>query len=127
MNVSPATKVHLLSGATDMRLGYDGLFALAKGLLEADPLSGHLFGFCNRARNRLKILYWDGSGLWICAKRLERGRYAWPQTDPAAAMKSGGRRVLMTQAELTLLLHGIDLAATSRRRWHRVESGSAAA
>ena len=62
MNLSPATKVHLLAGSTDMRTGFDGLFALAKGLLQADPLSGHLFGFCNKGRNRLKILYWDGSG-----------------------------------------------------------------
>jgi transposase len=125
MNFSPATKVHLLSGATDMRLGFEGLYALAKGLLQADPLSGHLFGFCNRGRNRLKILYWDGSGLWICAKRLEKGRYAWPQTPPPPA---GGaapdRRVLMTHAELTMLLHGIDLSATRRRRWHRVENSA---
>ena len=70
MNFSPATKVYLLAGSTDMRMGFDGLFALAKGLLQADPLSGHLFGFCNKGRNRLKILYWDGSGLWICAKLM---------------------------------------------------------
>jgi transposase len=124
MNVSPATKVHLLCGSTDLRLGFDGLFALAKGLLQADPLSGHLFGFCNKARNRLKILYWDGSGLWICTKRLERGRYAWPQPAPGAA---GDRRLILTQAELMLLLHGIDLAATRRRRWHRVEGAASAA
>jgi transposase len=67
MNVSPATKVYLLAGPTDMRRGFDGLFALAKGLLDADPLSGHLFGFCNKGRTRLKLLYWDGSGLWVCA------------------------------------------------------------
>jgi len=127
MNFSPATKVHLLAGSTDMRLGYDGLFALAKGLLDADPLSGHLFGFCNKARNRLKILYWDGSGLWICSKRLERGRYAWPQTPPAGAGAAPERKVLMTHAELMMLLHGIDLCATRRRRWHRVENGTLAA
>jgi transposase len=128
MNVSPATKVYLLAGATDMRLGFNGLFALAKGLLVEDPLSGHLFAFCNKGRNRLKILYWDGSGLWICTKRLERGRYAWPSlpsaSSPGAAPE---RRVLMTHAELMLLLHGIDLAATRCRRWHRVEGGAVAA
>lgn len=122
MNVSPATKVHLLAGSTDMRLGFEGLFALAKGLLQADPLSGHLFGFCNKGRNRLKILYWDGSGLWICAKRLERGRFAWPQMAPPAAGAAPGRRVLMTHAELLMLLHGIDLSGTRRRRWHRIET-----
>jgi transposase len=122
MNFSPATKVHLLAGSTDMRMGFDGLFALAKGLLQADPLSGHLFGFCNKGRNRLKILYWDGSGLWICTKRLEKGRFAWPQTPPSAAGAMPQRRVLMTHAELMMLLHGIDLAATRRRKWHRVEN-----
>ncbi len=122
MNFSPATKVYLLAGSTDMRMGFDGLFALAKGLLQADPLSGHLFGFCNKGRNRLKILYWDGSGLWICAKRLERGRLAWPQIPPSDPGTAPVRRVLMTHAELTMLLHGIDVAATRRRRWHRVES-----
>jgi transposase len=122
MNISPATKVYLLAGSTDMRLGFEGLFALSKGLLQDDPLSGHLFGFCNKGRNRLKILYWDGSGLWICAKRLERGRFTWPQVSPSAAGVSPQRRVLMTHAELMMLLHGIDLAATRRRRWHRVEA-----
>jgi len=122
MNFSPATKVHLLAGSTDMRTGFDGLFALAKGLLQADPLSGHLFGFCNKGRNRLKILYWDGSGLWICAKRLEKGRFAWPQPPPPAGGAVPERRVLMTHAELMMLLHGIDLAATRRRNWHRVEN-----
>ena len=122
MNFSPATKVHLLAGSTDMRMGFDGLFALAKGLLQADPLSGHLFGFCNKGRNRLKILYWDGSGLWICAKRLEKGRFAWPQPPLPAGGAAPERRVLMTHAELMMLLHGIDLAATRRRKWHRVEN-----
>jgi transposase len=127
MNVSPATKVYLLAGPTDMRRGFDGLFALAKGLLDADPLSGHLFGFCNKGRNRLKILYWDGSGLWICAKRLERGRFAWPQPVPAAGGAGPPRRVLMTPAELMMLLHGIDLAATRRRPWLRIENSAPAA
>ena len=122
MNFSHATKVHLLAGSTDMRMGFDGLFALAKGLLQADPLSGHLFGFCNKGRNRLKILCWDGSGLWICAKRLEKGRFAWPQLSLPAGGAAPERRVLMTHAELMMLLHGIDLSATRRRNWHRVEN-----
>jgi len=124
MNFSPATKVYLLAGSTDMRMGFDGLFALAKGLLQADPLSGHLFGFCNKGRNRLKILYWDGSGLWICAKRLEKGRLAWPQPPLPAGGATAERRVLMTHTELMMLLHGIDPAVTRRRKWHRIENNA---
>lgn len=127
MNFSPATKVYLLAGATDMRMGFDGLFALAKGLLLVDPLSGHLFGFCNKGRNRMKILYWDGDGLWICAKRLDRGRFAWPQPAPPSPGAAPGRQVIMTHTELMMLLHGIDAAATRRRQWHRIESGTHAA
>lgn len=128
MNIGPATKVYLLAGSTDMRLGYDGLFALARGLLDADPLSGHLFAFCNKGRNRIKILYWDGSGLWLCAKRLEKGRYAWPDATPRTPQAAAAeRRVLMSQAELMMLLHGIDLSNARRRRWHRVEGTAAAA
>jgi len=115
-----ATKVHLLAGVTDMRRGFEGLHALARGLLEADPLSGHVFGFCNKGRNRLKLLYWDGSGLWICAKRLERGRFSWPEETRPPGTTS--RCVVMSQAELMMLLNGIDLAATRRRKWHRVEN-----
>lgn len=123
INPGPAIKVHLLAGGTDMRLGYEGLYALARGLLHEDPLSGHVFGFCNKNRNRVKFLYWDGSGLWICAKRLEEGRFAWPQQSAAAAdaQSSRQRTVIMSQAELTLLLNGIDLAATRKRRWYRAD------
>ena len=114
-----ATKVHLLAGVTDKRRGFEGLFALARALLEADPLSGHVFGFCNRGRNRLKLLYWDGSGLWICAKRLERGRFSWPSEPIIGA--SDSRCVRMTQAELTLLINGIDISKSHKRDWYRVD------
>ena len=62
--VGAATRVYLAVGATDMRKGFDGLQHLVRAQLEADPLSGHLFLFCNRPRTRLKVLFWDGSGLW---------------------------------------------------------------
>jgi transposase len=72
-----------------------------------------VFLFANAQRNRLKLLFWDGSGLWVCAKRLERGRFRWPEAG------SGQAKVALTHAELVLLLGGIDLAETRRRRWYR--------
>ena len=62
-----------------MRKGFDGLFGLVRNRLSADPMSGHVFLFCNAQHNRLKLLFWDGSGLWVCAKRLERGCFRWPE------------------------------------------------
>ena len=114
-----ATRIYLAPGRTDMRKGFDGLFALVRQQLELDPLSGHLFLFCNRHRTRLKALYWDGSGLWVCAKRLEKGRFCWPA--------AGAGRLAISAAELTLLLGGIDLAQTQRRQWWRVEPADTAA
>ena len=113
-----ATRIYLAAGATDMRKGFDGLFALVRQRLELDPLSGHLFLFCNGRRTRLKAFYWDGSGLWVCAKRLEKGRFCWPGAGETGA---GAARVAISGEELTLLLGGIDLTQTRRRTWWRCE------
>ena len=77
--VGPATRIYLAAGATDMRKSFEGLYGLVRDRLSCDPLSGHVFLFSNAQRNRLKLLFWDGSGLWVCAKRLEKGRFRWPQ------------------------------------------------
>ena len=114
--LSPATKVYLAAGATDLRKGFDGLCALVEAVLGEAPLSGHIFLFANATRTRLKVLVWDGSGLWICAKRLERGRYCWPGCGPEES-----RRVMMSQSELAMLLAGVDLERTRRRTWWRRE------
>jgi transposase len=115
LSLGAATRVYLAAGATDMRKGFEGLFALAKARMQMDPLSGHVFVFCNRPRNRIKVLYFDGSGLWVCAKRLERGRFRWP-------IAVEGPSMMLSRAELTLLLEGIDLKEARRRRgWYRAE------
>jgi len=101
------TRVFLKVGATDLRLGFDGLHAQVVTILKQDVLSGHVFGFCNRARTKVKLLMFDGSGLWVCAKRLEGGRLAWPQSG-AAEMD-----VLALQA----VLSGFELK--ERRHWYR--------
>src|SRR5436305_7966420 len=97
-----------------MRKGFNGLYGLVRDRLLCEPLSGHIFLFSNAQRNRLKLLFYDGSGLWVCAKRLDRGRFRWPDLDRESVT------VVLTQEELALLLGGIDLRHTERRRWHRV-------
>ena len=110
----PATRIYLAAGATDMRKSFEGLYGLVRDRLLCDPLSGHVFLFCNAQRNRLKLLFWDGSGLWVCAKRLEKGRFRWPEAESRQA------KIVLSHEELALLLGGIDLAGSRRRRWHRI-------
>jgi transposase len=111
--IGPATRIYLAAGATDMRKGFEGLYGLVRDQLQLEPLSGHIFIFSNAQRNRLKLLFWDGSGLWVCAKRLERGRFGWPQAE------AGQNKVVLSQEELALLVGGIDLAGSKRRAWFR--------
>jgi transposase len=113
--LSPATRIYLAVGATDLRKGFEGLYGLVRDRLLCEPTSGHLFLFSNARRNRIKVLHWDGSGLWLCAKRLERGRFSWPGEDAQAV------RVTVSQEELSLLLGGIDLTQTRRKNWYRKE------
>jgi transposase len=110
--LGPATKIYVGLDAIDMRKGFDGLFGLVRERLGHDPLSGHLFLFINRPHTRLKALVWDGSGLWVCAKRLERGRFHWPAGE--------GVSVTMRSEELAMLLNGLDLKQAKRRtNWLR--------
>jgi len=100
--LGPATRIYLAAGVTDMRKGFEGLYGLVRDRLSCEPLSGHLFLFCNAQRNRLKVLVWDGSGLWVCAKRLEKGRFTWPQSGDAQG------KVVLSHEELSFVI-----------RWHR--------
>ncbi len=96
----PGSRVWLVAGVTDMRKGFDGLATVVKTQIDADPLSGHLFVFRGRRGDRIKVLWWDGDGLCLYAKRLERGKFVWPQA------QSG--QVHLTAAQLSMLLEGID-------------------
>lgn len=111
--IGPATRIYLATGGTDMRKGFEGLYGLARDQLSCEPLSGHVFLFSNAKRNRLKMLFWDGSGLWVCSKRLEKGRFRWPEA------ANGETRVTLSHEELALLVGGIDLATARPRRWYR--------
>jgi transposase len=93
-------QVWLAAGATDMRNGFDGLAGLVQKQLSDDPFSGQLFVFRGRAGDRVKILWWDGDGLCLFAKRLERGRFVWPQATSGS--------VALSAAQLSMLLEGID-------------------
>jgi len=117
--IGGATRVYLAVGATDMRKSFEGLSGMVREKLNADPHSGHWFVFCNKSRTRLKVLIWDGSGLWVCAKRLERGTFSWPK---AGTGKDGNANALrLSQEELALLLGGIDLTKTERKSWWRLK------
>lgn len=94
------TQVWLAAGVTDMRRGMDGLASLVQTTLEENPFSGHVFVFRGRRGHLIKILWWGGDGLCLFVKRLERGRFVWPQAE------SG--RVYLTSAQLSMLLEGID-------------------
>ena len=98
-----------------MRKAIDGLSALTREVLLEDPTNGHLFVFCNRARNRIKILYFEDSGFWLLHKRLERGRFTWPGTE-----KEDDRHLVLEQAELMAILGGIDFSGIRRKDWYRV-------
>jgi transposase len=111
--LGPATRIYLAAGATDMRKGFEGLYGLVRDRLLCEPLSGHLYLFCNAQRNRLKILFWDGTGLWVCAKRLPKGCFTWPPSGDEQG------KVVLSHEELSLLLGGIDLAKTKSKRWYR--------
>ena len=110
--LGPATKIFLAVEAVDMRKGFEGLYGLVRDRLGQDPLSGYLFLFTNRQRTRLKALVWDGSGLWVCAKRLEKGRFHWP-------VAADARSVTMRAEELAMLVNGLDLKQATARKWYR--------
>ncbi len=99
--------VWLATGWTDMRKGFDGLAALAQDHLRRDPFSGQAFVFRGRQGRLIKVLWWDGQGLCLFAKRLEKGRFIWPAT-------SAGAAAALTPAQLAMLLEGIDWRAPIR-------------
>jgi transposase len=102
---SGSARVWLAAGVTDMRKGFDGLAALVQEKLKRDPHSGQVFVFRGRRGDLVKLIWWDGQGLCLFAKRLERGRFVWPQISASGAE---GAAVHLTPAQLAMLLEGID-------------------
>lgn len=118
--LSAATRVFIVTGPTDMRKSFNGLYGIVAQQLGQDPVSGHVFVFCNRSRTRIKLLFWDGSGLWVCAKRLEKGAFSWDWPAQAGAYSS------LPQEQLAMLLGGIDLRGAKMKRWYRTNGNKAA-
>ncbi|HVY88076.1 MAG TPA: IS66 family insertion sequence element accessory protein TnpB [Hyphomonadaceae bacterium] len=104
ISLAPGTQVYLVSRPVDLRNGFDGLAAKAQQIVGADPFSGHLFLFRGKRGDYLKALYWDGSGLCLFAKRLEKGRFVWPPIVDGA--------LTLTPAQLALLIEAMDWRRT---------------
>jgi transposase len=115
LTLPSSVRIYVAAEAVDLRRGFDGLAAATRSVIGADPMSGHVFVFLNRRRNRIKLLVWDRTGYWLLYKRLERGTFEIP-TRPAP----GQQHVEVDAGELGLMLEGVDLrSARRRRRWYR--------
>ena len=119
MILTHSVRVCLALEPCDMRKGFDGLAALVAGQLREDPVSGKLFVFTNRRRDMVKMLYWDGSGLWTLAKRLERGRFNWPR-----GLAEGAGKLVIRPEALEMLLSGVDLKDGCKRAWYEAAAGA---
>lgn len=114
ITIPAGVRIHLAMGVTDMRKGFDGLAMLAQEVLKQNPFSGHFFIFRGRRGDLVKLLYWDGQGYCLFAKRLEKGRFVWPVTREGS--------VVLTTAQLSMLLEGIDWRLPVRT-WQPVAAG----
>ncbi len=111
LTLPPSVRVFVHLGPTDMRRSFDGLAGMVREILQADPMSGHLFVFFNRRRDRVKILFWDRTGLALWYKRLEEGVFTLPKASDADQPS-----VEMNWADVSLILEGIDLTGAKRRK-----------
>jgi transposase len=116
LSFTGALQVFVALEPCDLRKSFNGLEGLVRERLGEDPRRGALFVFSNRRHTRLKILYWDGSGLWILSKRLERGTFAWPRQTESTAVK-----LRLAPEALAMLTDGIDLRGARLRPWYERE------
>lgn len=112
LSFSGSLKVYLATEPCDMRKSFNGLCAAVEQKLKADPTSGAAFLFTNKKRSLIKILYWDGTGLWVMAKRLEKGTFSWPKHT------EGKAKIKLEPTALAMLTDGVDLRDGCRRAWY---------
>ena len=117
LSFSGSLKVFVAVEPCDMRKGFNGLHAMASERLGEDPRQGALFVFTNRRHNRIKILYFDGTGLWVMTKRLEEGTFSWPKT-----IEPGTTKLSIGPEALAMLTDGVDLKGGKLRPWYERES-----
>ncbi|MCB1133024.1 MAG: IS66 family insertion sequence element accessory protein TnpB [Verrucomicrobiae bacterium] len=108
-----ALKIYVALDPCDMRKSFNGLSELAARHHGSNPGRDSLFVFTNKSKNRIKLLYFDGTGTWVAAKRLEKGRFSWP-----APSSAGQRRIKLQTEALQLLLDGVDLRGASLKPWY---------
>jgi transposase len=113
LSFSGSLKVFVAVEPCDMRKGFNGLFAAVTERLGENPKGGALYVFCNRRHNRLKILYFDGTGLWVLTKRLEQGTFCWPKT-----VEPGTTKLCVRPEALAMLTDGVDLRGARLRPWY---------
>ena len=113
ISFSGSLKVYVALDPIDMRKGFEGLYAAVSEKLQADVKSGAIFAFTNKTRTRLKVLYWDKTGLWLMTKRLEQGTFFWPR-----AAEAGATRMSLEPAAFAMLTDGIDMHAAKMRPWY---------
>jgi len=113
LSFSGSLKVFLAVEPCDLRKGFQGLQAMVSELLHEELRSGAMFVFCNRRRTRLKVLHWDGTGLWLLIKRLEQGTFFWPRASDVAQ----GKLRLRPEA-FAMLSDGIDMHRGTMRPWY---------
>ncbi len=112
-------RVCLAAEPADLRRSFEGLALLVKQALHEDERSSQIFVFTNRRRDRIRLLYWDGTGLWLMTKRLEQGTFAWPKVPDGAA------KFRLRSEALEMLLSGIDLKGAKMRPWYEDPSAPA--
>lgn len=115
LSFSGSIRVFLCVEPCDMRKSFNGLHQIVTAKLGEDPHSGALFAFTNKRRSLLKILYWDGSGLWVLAKRLEKGNFSWPKGSDVTEGK-----LCLSPTALAFLLDGIDMREGCRKPWYEL-------
>jgi len=114
LSITGKLEIYLAVEPVDLRKSFNGLCAVTQTVLQENPESGALFVFTNKRHNRIKSLYWDGTGMWVMIKRLEKGTFSWPK---GVDVQSG--KLELGQEALALLLDGVDMRRGKMRPWYQ--------